>query len=133
LASSTPPLRLALALATSSICLLVLSPRAFARTASFRTPSNKVVCAAVRIGTRSANIRCDLRFVAHKAVFLSRTGRARLGSVTSYLPAGQARVLRAGTTHRYGVFTCVAQTKTMSCRSPAGHGFAVGPAFQTVY
>jgi hypothetical protein len=125
-------------LAGAAVALAALTVGAAAAGAStfqfFRTPSNQIGCV---YQTGPAYLRCDVmyrtRFNGTKQCgevgdagqsFAMRTrGRVKLlcASDTSFQPG--SRVLRYGTTRRFGPFRCHLSTSGLRCTNRAGHGW----------
>jgi hypothetical protein len=106
---------------------------ALARSAWFRTPSGDMRCVATLLGTRSASLRCDLRFIGRRAVFLPRRRRASIRRVRRLLTLRRPVTLVAGRRRSFGPFSCIYKQRNLSCRSPFRHGFTVGRKFRLVY
>ena len=121
---------------TIAVAAAALALAAFAEAASadsqFRTPSGQIVCLYSKTGGPGPFLRCDLRFLNDRAVFLRRHGQARMSHVTDAVPP-TGRVLRYGHSRKLGPFRCRSRRSGLSCRSRSGHGFAVSRERQRVY
>ena len=108
---------------------------AHAKTSAFRTPSKNIYCLYSSSGDSGAFIRCDVLSLNDVGFLLERRGRGRRIRITDTVADPQgARVLRYGTSRRFGPFRCTSRTSGLTCRSRAsGHGFALSRQHQRVF
>jgi len=99
----------------------------------FQTPSKRIGCAYIT-GEFPAMIRCDLLFQNDRAVVLTHKGKPRRVRITDTVGDPQARVLKYGTTTRFGDFSCTSRTSGLTCTSRrSGHGFTVSRQVQRLF
>lgn len=114
--------------------LLATATSALALTA-FATPSRNIGC----IGDRT-EVRCDIRsfsFIPPKrpancqlewgdSYFVRPTGRGKgscHGDTTLPVPGQKVRILKYGTSIRFGKITCTSRTAGLTCHNEDAHGF----------
>lgn len=126
--------RLAIPLLAMVVPLLLLpTATADAKSLYFRAKPTGITCGALRLQRSSATLRCDLPFAGRRAAFLHTRGKAEIKRVPSFLRPGKRGLLRSGQARSYGSFVCVSRTSAVTCKTPGGHGFTVGRAFQLVF
>lgn len=123
---------LAVAILSAAIAVGVATP-AEASSGAFKAEPSGIVCGAFRIGQRAATVRCDLRFIGHRAAFLHRRGKARIQHVSAFLHPRHPKTLGRGQEIHFGPFTCHSLPAAVTCRSSNGHGFTVGRKFQLTF
>jgi hypothetical protein len=102
---------------------------------NFRTPSKLIYCA---YGKGPSYLRCDTwyrtRFSGTKscvegyygeAFGMNKRGAAQPLCVSDSVYDAHARVLRYGTTRRFGPFTCTSRRTGLTCRNRSGHGWTL--------
>lgn len=109
------------------------APAADAVFRPFQMPSKQIGCAYIT-GDFPAMIRCDLFFQNDRAVVLTHKGKAQRRRVTDTVGDPRARVLKYGTTTRFGDFTCTSRTSGLTCTSRrSDHGFTVSRGVQRLF
>jgi hypothetical protein len=91
-------------------------------------------------------LRCDVDEVAHpvkrpascdldygSAFGLSAKGRAQRLCVGDTVRDPKAKILKYGTTRRFGPFTCTSQQTGLRCTTKAGHGFVLSRERQKLF
>jgi hypothetical protein len=104
---------------------------------SFRTPSKNIYCAREQFG-RTDMLRCDVLKLKHEApkpkgchfgwgtsFGMNARGKAHALCVSDSVFDSHAAVLKYGTAHRYGPFTCRSKTGGLTCSNKSGHGFTL--------
>lgn len=100
---------------------------------AFQMPSKQIVCAYIT-GDFPAMIRCDLFFLNDRAVVLTHRGRPRKIRISDTVADPKARVLKYGTTTRFGDFRCTSRTSGLTCTSRRSrHGFTVSRQRQKLF
>lgn len=126
-------LRLAAAILLSAVVSAAVALPAAASSGAFEAKPSGITCGAFRIGQRAATVRCDLRFLGHRAAFLHRRGKARIRHVSAFLHPRHPKTLGRGQEIHLGAFTCRSLPAGVTCRSGNGHGFTVGRKFQLTF
>ena len=122
-------LRLLLAL----LIVLALPATAQAAIKTFRSPSGQIGCMYYNDPDVPASVRCDWRGGGDHAVVVERTGKGKHIRVTDTVMDPDAKVLRYGTTRRYGPLRCTSRRTGITCRNRARHGFTVSIQAQKVF
>jgi hypothetical protein len=112
----------------------------------FMTPSRHIACMYQHLPDTKAELRCDVDHVAHppkrpesceldygSAFGLTATGRARRLCVGDTVRDPKAKILKYGTTKRYGPFTCTSKPSGLRCTTKAGHGFELSRERQRLF
>ena len=129
-------------LATLAIGVLAATALAFAapapaaaKTSLFRTPSRNIYCLYSSSEQSGAFIRCDVLSLNDVGFMLERRKRARRIKITDTVTnPRRARVLRYGTSQRFGSFQCTSRTSGLTCGSrTSGHGFTLSRQRQRVF
>lgn len=77
-------------------------------------------------GQGAPYVRSDLLFLNDRAAEVGTRGRGRIVKVTDAIGSPRARVLRYGTSRRFGVFTCTSRSGGLTCANRrTRHGFTV--------
>ena len=115
--------------------LLVLALPATAQAAikTFRSPSGQIGCMYYNDPDVPASVRCDWHGGGDQAVVVERTGKGKRIHVTDTVMDPDAKVLRYGTTRRYGPLRCTSRRTGITCRNRARHGFTVSVQAQKVF
>jgi Family of unknown function (DUF6636) len=107
---------------------------------AFRMPSGNIYCAYEHYSFAPIDLRCEIRTgisplpprpkscgdaVWGAGYSIRRTGPAHVLCISDTVYDPKARVLRYGTTRRFGVFTCSSGTAGLRCTNASGHGFFV--------
>lgn len=101
---------------------------------TFQTPSKQIRCASIAVPEAPAQIRCDLAFLNDRAVVLTHRGKARRIRITDTVADPGARILRYGTTTRFGDFRCTSRRTGLTCTSRRSkHGFTVSRQSQKLF
>ena len=102
---------------------------------SFVAKPTGIPCKASHLGSATAQVRCDLKFIKNKdkAAVLERKGRGKIKGVSHSLGLSNPDKLPKGASRKIGPFICESQRKAVSCRSRANHGFTIGPDFRLVF
>ena len=132
-----------LALLAVAGAALAFAASAPAATVSFRTPSKLVYCAYT---TGPTFLRCDTRYRTRfsgtkecregdfgQGFGMTRTGRGRALCISDSVFDERARVLRYGTSRRFGPFKCTSRTTGLTCRNARGHGWTLSRQRQRVF
>lgn len=113
-----------------------------AATVNFRTPSGLVYCGYT---TGPDFLRCDTQYPTRfsgrdcdegdfgQAFGMTPTGRGRPLCVSDSVYDRKAKVLRYGTTRRYGPFTCTSRRSGLTCKNRRGHGWVLSRQRQKVF
>lgn len=125
--------RLALVLIAALALLATAAPASFARSVAFVAKPSKIICVGVRLQRSSATVRCDLPFGGRRAVFLHTRAKARIRRVPRFVHPRHRSTLGLNRQIRLGTFSCTSLQAAVSCRTPSGHGFTVGPKFQLTF
>lgn len=113
---------------------LVVAPAADAGFKPFQTPSKKIQCAYITGDGMPAQIRCDLFFLNDRAVVLTHKGKPRKIRITDTVGDPLGKVLKYGTTTRFGDFSCTSRESGLTCRSRrSSHGFTVSRQMQKLF
>jgi hypothetical protein len=123
----------ATALLVATVLALFGASPAVARDVSFRTPSANIVCLYSSSGGPGPNIRCDVLSLNDTGFFLDRRHKAKRIRVTDTVYDVDARVLRYGTSRRFGPFRCHSRRTGLTCRSASRHGFELSRERQRVF
>lgn len=123
----------AAAILLSAVISAAVALPAEADSGAFEAKPSGILCAAFRIGEKSASVRCDLRFLGHRAAFLHRRGKARIAHVSTFLHPRRPKRLGRGQEIHFGAFTCRSLRAGVTCRAGNGHGFTVGRKFQLTF
>jgi hypothetical protein len=115
------------------LLLLVATPPATATTRRFQTPSHNIACLYASGGGPGPYLRCDVLSLNDTGFFLDRRHRGRRIHVTDTVADPRARVVRYGSSVAFGPFRCSSRASGLTCRSRAGHGFAVSRARQRTF
>ena len=121
------------AILLSAVVSATAAAPAEASSGAFQAQPSGITCAAFRIGQRAATVRCDLRFLGHRAAFLHRRGKARVAHVSTFLHPRHPKRLGRGHEIHFGTFTCRSLPAAVTCRGGNGHGFTVGRKFQLTF
>jgi Family of unknown function (DUF6636) len=130
--------RLLVALVGAVLVLAV--PNAFGASGAdtFRMPSGNIFCAYEHYNFAPTSLRCEIRSrikprpprpascgdaVWGEGYSMLRRGPAHVLCITDTIYDPKAKVLRYGTTYRYGVFRCTAKTTGLRCVNATGNGF----------
>jgi hypothetical protein len=90
----------------------------------FRSPTGKVGCAFFSDRHVPREVRCDWRGGNDRAVMVAERGRAKRIHVTDTVLDPNAKVLRYGTSTKFGALKCTSRRSGITCRSSrSGHGF----------
>jgi hypothetical protein len=129
-------------LATFALALLAAQPAAAGSSTFFHTPSKGIYCV---YHTGPAFLRCDTsyptRFSGKKtcrhgdfgqAFGMSPRGRARALCVSDSTHAGR-RVLRYGTTRRFGPYHCTSMRDGLTCSNDRQHGWFLSREKQKLF
>jgi hypothetical protein len=143
-----PATRLTVLIAASAAALAVAVPGAGATAGldPFMTPSRHIACMYQHLPDARPELRCDVDHVAHpvkrprsceldygSAFGLSATGRAQRLCVGDTVRDPKAKILKYGTTRRFGPFTCTSKTTGLRCTTKAGHGFELSRERQKLF
>jgi hypothetical protein len=104
-----------------------------AKTRAFVAKPSRITCVASHLGESTATIRCDLRFIGSKAVFLHTRGKAQIKHVSGFVHPHDRSTLGRGAQAKLGPFTCQSLKAAVTCHGDNGHGFTVGRKFQLTY
>jgi hypothetical protein len=109
-------------------------PTANAGLKAFQTPSKRIRCAYITGSDTPATIRCDMLFLNDRAAVVTHRGKGRIVHVTDTVSDPGARILKYGTTTRFGDFTCTSRETGLTCRSRRSrHGFTISTRSRTVF
>jgi hypothetical protein len=144
-----PVPRLTVLLAALALAAALAAPGGAGATAGFdpfATPSGHIGCMYQHAKGEKAYLRCDVDDVAHpvkrpasceldygSAFGLSASGKAQRLCVGDTVRDPKAKVIKYGTTRRFGPFTCTSKTTGLRCTNRAGHGFALSRERQRLF
>jgi hypothetical protein len=134
------------AAAAAALALAAPGAGATAGLDPFMTPSKHIACMYQHVRGMKAELRCDVDQVAHpvrrpgsceldygSAFGLGAAGRAHRLCVGDTVRDPKAKILKYGTTRRYGPFTCTSKTTGLRCTNKAGHGFVLSRERQRLF
>jgi uncharacterized protein DUF6636 len=122
------------ALLAAAALVLTISVPAAARTQAFRAPSKNIYCLYSSKGGPGPYIRCDVLSLNDVGFTLDRSHRGKRVKVTDAVVDAKARVLRYGTSRRFGSFRCSSRRSGLTCRSTKSrHGFELSRQKQHVF
>ena len=118
------------------VALLLTGPvPAIGKTRLFQSPSKNVACLYSSSGGPGSYIRCDVLSLNDVGFTLDRRHKGKRIKVTDTVAnPNRARVLRYGTSRRFGPFRCRSRRSGLTCRSlRSGHGFKLSRERQRVF
>jgi hypothetical protein len=100
----------------------------------FRSPTGNLGCMFYSDAQTPRTVRCEWRGGNDRALTLTERGKGKRIRITDTVLDPNAKVLKYGSTTKFGSLRCTSRTTGITCRSTrSSHGFVVSMQRQRVF